>query len=123
MHRLLLLEDDPRLSDQLTRSFAAEHFQVTPVQDLEAFDAAVNGDGAFDLVVLDRMIGAHDAKSRLPAVKKRWPGVPVMVLLHLGPNAIRARSIPCSAVMPLASASSPSAKNRLSPALGRAPVE
>ncbi len=43
-----------------------------------------------------------------------------IVVRHWGVKAMRARSIPCSAVMFVTSASAPSVKNRLSPATGSA---
>lgn len=80
MRQILLVEDDPKMSDQLAHSLADEGMKALPVLSAEALRETISGDGGFELIVLDRMMGALDTKCLIPQLKERWPHVPVLVL-------------------------------------------
>ncbi len=56
--RILLIEDDEKVSKAVSRGLEAEHLAVDTVGDgLEALDTARTG--SYDLVILDLMLPGH----------------------------------------------------------------
>lgn len=79
---LLLIEDDPRLRQDLESHFHARGFAVTACAGgLQGRDAL--GREAFDLVLLDIMLPGLDGLSLLDELR-RQQGVPVMLMSALG---------------------------------------
>ena len=81
--RILLIEDDRRLLESLKFQLEKEDFTV---------DACTTGDdglyfvlqGAYDLVILDRMLPGMDGISLLRRLRREGGAVPVILLTALG---------------------------------------
>jgi two-component system OmpR family response regulator len=93
--RILVVDDDPHLRDVVVYTLEREGFAVTAAADGRAALAALEQDGAFDLVVLDVLMPELDglevcrrlrARSRVPVVflSSRDEDVDKIVGLELG---------------------------------------
>ncbi|WP_294265419.1 response regulator transcription factor [uncultured Sphingomonas sp.] len=82
-HRILLVEDDPRLREQLANQLVAFGHTVTAAADGPA-GLSFLATGAFDIVVLDWMLPTLDGLSLLREVRSRGLRIPVLMLTALG---------------------------------------
>jgi len=79
MARVLLVDDDVGFLDVLTRLLTVrKHEVVTCTSGQEALEAL--GEGVFDMVISDLIIGEFGGLKVLEAVRDRMPQVPVIVL-------------------------------------------
>lgn len=77
--RLLIVEDERRLADIMARVFRTERYAVDVAYDgRTGFDLAVTG--AFDAIVLDRMLPGMDGLDLLEALRAEWVDTPVLML-------------------------------------------
>ena len=77
--RILLIEDDEKVSKAVSRGLEAEHLAVDTVGDgLEALDTARSG--SYDLVVLDLMLPGLHGTELLKRLRQVNAEVPVLVL-------------------------------------------
>ncbi len=77
--RLLLVEDEKRLSDALAHILRKKGYQVDTALDGETgFDLA--SEGTYDLVILDRMLPKRDGVSILRELRTLGYGMPVLFL-------------------------------------------
>lgn len=81
--RVLLVEDDPRLSAVLARGLGEEGYHVDVVPDGDAGLAAAALD-AYDAVLLDLMLPGQDGLGVCRALRRRKVRVPILVLTALG---------------------------------------
>lgn len=103
--RLLLVEDDPRLREDLDAHFRQRGFRVTVCGDgSHGLEAA--GREAFDLVLLDIMLPGLDGLALLESLR-REQATPVMLMSALGAEQDRIsgftrgrRRLPAEAVQP-----------------------
>jgi DNA-binding response OmpR family regulator len=77
--RLLLVEDDPKLTKMLGRGLREEGYDVTAVGDGEAGLAALR-DGGFDACVLDVLLPGRDGFSVLAEARAAGVTTPVVIL-------------------------------------------
>ena len=77
--RLLLIEDEPRITSFLLRGFASEGFEAESAADgLEALDTVVRFDP--NLVILDLGLPGIDGLDLLRRLTEHRPEVPVLIL-------------------------------------------
>ncbi len=77
--RVLLVEDEPRLSETLSRGLKAEGFVVVAVSDgINGLHEAVSHD--FDVVVLDIMLPGHSGYEVLRRMRSQDVWTPVLML-------------------------------------------
>ncbi len=77
--RILLIEDDEKVSRAVSRGLEAEHLAVDTVSDgLEALDTARTG--SYDLVILDLMLPGLHGTELLKRLRQANADVPVLVL-------------------------------------------
>src|SRR5579864_1403610 len=77
--RILVIEDEPRLRDFLSRGLAAEGYAVEEAADGETgLDRALAGPHA--LVILDLLLPGSDGLEVLRALHERRPELPVLIL-------------------------------------------
>jgi two-component system, OmpR family, response regulator len=77
--RVLLVEDEPRLSETLSRGLKAEGFVVVAVSDgIDGLHEAVSHD--FDVVVLDIMLPGHSGYEVLRRMRSQDVWTPVLML-------------------------------------------
>ena len=77
--RILIVEDEPRIREFLTRAFEAEGYAVTPVGDGETgLRRAISGD--HDLVVLDLLLPGRSGLDLLPEIRQYEPDLPILIL-------------------------------------------
>ena len=77
--RILLVEDEIKVADFVTRALTAESFSVDIAHDgLEGLELASTYD--YDLVILDLMLPKINGTEVLRRLRKQNPGVPVLIL-------------------------------------------
>jgi len=76
--RLLLVEDDPMIGEQLLELLRAESYAVDWVRDGELADAALHAQN-YDLVLLDLGLPKRDGMSVLRALRTRKQVMPVLI--------------------------------------------
>jgi len=76
--RLLLVEDDPMIGEQLLELLRAESYAVDWVRDGELADAALQAQN-YDLVLLDLGLPKRDGMSVLRALRSRKQVMPVLI--------------------------------------------
>ena len=94
--RLLLIEDDTRISHFLVRGLSEEGFAVDTAADGEdgAFKA---GDSAYDVIILDVMLPKKDGWEILRSLQGRAQRPPVLVLTAKDDVADRVRGLDAGA--------------------------
>jgi two-component system, OmpR family, response regulator len=90
--RILLIDDEPRILNFVSRALTAEGFDIETAQGGQAgIDAAVaNG---FDLIILDLRMPGVDGTTVLQRVLARKPDQAVLVLSALGDPASKVRAL------------------------------
>jgi two-component system OmpR family response regulator len=77
--RLLIIEDDPKILRSLDKGLRAEGYEVATAADgVEGHRLAAAG--AFDCVILDRMLPGRDGLEVLAELRRAGNDVPVLVL-------------------------------------------
>jgi DNA-binding response OmpR family regulator len=93
---ILVVEDEAAIADFLERGLGAEGFVVRTAADgVEGERLALSG--AFDLVILDRMLPGRDGLEVLAAIRHEKPTVPVIVLTAKGEIADRVEGLDAGA--------------------------
>lgn len=83
MHRILIIEDDPRMSALLRRGLEEEGFSVAQAHDgLAGKDIALQED--FALLIVDVMLPTLDGLSLCRQIRKARPRLPILMLTALG---------------------------------------
>jgi DNA-binding response OmpR family regulator len=79
--RILVIEDERRLSKALTRGLELSGFAVDTREDgREAFEHLLLHHSVYDLVILDLMLPGMDGREICTALRDRKIGVPILVL-------------------------------------------
>jgi len=87
-HRVLVVDDDPTVSDVVRRYLEQDGFEVRLAADGLAALAAARAEPP-DLVVLDLMLGGIDGLEVCRRLRRERPGLPVVMLTALGEEADR----------------------------------
>lgn len=98
MH-LLLVEDDPRLSEYMREALGREGYSIevcATVDEAQAYMSTLTNE-APSVVILDRMLGRMDGATLIPKLKARYPEVGVLVLSSLDMPSEKARIIDAGA--------------------------
>ncbi len=82
-HHILIVEDDLRISDILSRGLSENGFAVTPADSAEMARELVQ-DESIALVVTDIMLPGEDGISFCQWLRKTYPNLPVIMLTALG---------------------------------------
>jgi len=78
-----VIEDEQRLAELIGKTLRREFFEVTVRNDgFEGYDEAVTG--AYDVIVLDRMLPSMDGMTILREIRQRRVDTPVLMLTALG---------------------------------------
>ena len=93
MKQILLIEDDQKLSALLETSILEDGFAVETVGSEENLDRTLRGEHHYDLVVMDRLIGALDTKTKTNDLRQRWPEIPILVISAINTPTERAELI------------------------------
>lgn len=83
MAHIVVIEDEPRIVDFLTRGLEAGGFEVSSARDGEIGQKLALGDRV-DLVVLDLMLPRRSGTDVLRTLAQERPGLPVIVLTARG---------------------------------------
>lgn len=78
--KILLVEDDVKLSEHLTTNLRDEGFQISSALSETELRERIASNERTDLVILDRLLGTTDAKTYVPQMKVKWPHVPILIL-------------------------------------------
>ncbi len=76
---ILVVEDEPKVADLLSKGLRAEGYTATIARD-GAEGAQLGLDGDFDLVILDIMLPKKDGRAVLREIRSRKPHVPIIML-------------------------------------------
>jgi DNA-binding response OmpR family regulator len=87
-HQVLVVDDDPTVSDVVRRYLEQDGFRVRLATDGLAALAAVGAETP-DLVVLDLMLGGIDGLEVCRRLRRELPDLPVVMLTALGEEADR----------------------------------
>lgn len=74
------MEDDQRLQQHISASLQQHGFAVTPVADAHELEEIFFSPVTFQVVILDRLLGAVDTKDLVPRLKTHCPHVPIVIL-------------------------------------------
>jgi DNA-binding response OmpR family regulator len=77
--RLLIAEPDASLAVLLQNRFQHEKFSVHLVASAAAL-SSMNGDSAFDIVLLDLNLPGIAGVACMPDLQRRWPDVPIILM-------------------------------------------
>lgn len=80
MEWILVVEDDERLGQHTCGLVESASYHPQLVSKVSELDELILGRQNFQLIILDRLMGGLDTKIRVPALKKRWPAAPILVL-------------------------------------------
>ena len=81
--KVLIVEDEPRLAELIRKTLVREQFEATVAHDgCDGYAAAASG--AFDVIVLDRMLPGMDGMTIVRELRNRRIGTPVLMLTALG---------------------------------------
>src|ERR1700722_6196882 len=95
--RILIIEDEPRIRDFLTRAFRAEGFTATAVADGGGGGRhAISGEHA--LVVLDLLLPGLNGLEVMTEIRHYQPELPVVILSARADLATRLRGFELGAV-------------------------
>ena len=78
--RVLLAEDDTKLSTHLVDSLSRQGIFVSAVSARAELEDALSGTTSFDAIILDRLLGLFDTKSIIPFLRERRRLTPVLIL-------------------------------------------
>jgi two-component system OmpR family response regulator len=80
---VLVIEDEPRLAELIAKTLRREFLDATVRTDGgEGFDEALTG--AYDVIVLDRMLPSMDGMTILEGLRRQRVDTPVLMLTALG---------------------------------------
>ena len=92
-HRILVVDDDPTVSDVVRRYLEQDGYLVRLAADgAEALTAAAALPP--DLAVLDLMMPGIDGIEVCRRLRRQWPDLPVVMLTALGEEADRVLGLP-----------------------------
>jgi two-component system phosphate regulon response regulator OmpR len=86
--RVLVVDDDPRLRELLSRYLGEQGFEVVGAADAPAMDRALARTGA-DLLVLDLMLPGEDGLSICRRLRVTSPALPIVMLTARGDEVDR----------------------------------
>ncbi|MDY0011293.1 MAG: two-component system response regulator OmpR [Rhodocyclaceae bacterium] len=87
-YRILLVDDDARLRDLLSRYLSEQGFGVKPVADAPAMERALHREH-FDLIVLDLMLPGEDGLSICRRLRAAENPIPIIMLTAKGDDVDR----------------------------------
>lgn len=91
--KILLLEDDSKLSSHLTKVFSEQGWQVLAAQSIEELETSLLSENDFDLLVLDRLIGRQDSLTKIKEIKSKAPQAKILILSSINLPEERAKWI------------------------------
>jgi DNA-binding response OmpR family regulator len=94
--RILIVEDEPGISDFLRRGLEAEGYEVACAADGTAGEGQARS-GRFDLVLLDLMLPGRDGLEVLASIRRTLPGLPVILLTARGQVSERVEGLDAGA--------------------------
>lgn len=80
MQRILLVEDDPRISEHVSKLLQTEGMTVDSVTSVSDLENVMAKPVEPQVVILDRLLGPQDSKVKMVALKKRWPTAAILVI-------------------------------------------
>jgi two-component system, OmpR family, response regulator len=93
--RVLIIEDDIEAAQHMADDLAASGIVTDVIHDgSEALESG-RGDGAFDVLIIDRMLPGRDGLSLLKALRERGVATPALFLTAMGAVADRVAGLRC----------------------------
>lgn len=78
--RILLVEDDQKMTAHLEENFREQGFITTSLSSAEEVTEVLKSPLQVDVILMDRLLGPIDTKVFVPLVRKKWPQTPIIVL-------------------------------------------
>ncbi|MRW89898.1 response regulator [Duganella sp. FT80W] len=94
--RLLLIEDDVRSAQYLMRGLAESGHVADHIADSRT-GLAMAGEGIYDVVVVDRRMPGLDGVELVSALRRRDPGIPVLMISALSSTQQRVEGLKAGA--------------------------
>lgn len=90
---ILLVEDELKMSEYLTKSFESEGHHVETCVDFESLENLLTlpSDFSPEVIVLDRLLKNQDASESIPRLKKKWDQSKIVVLSAIGSSLEKSR--------------------------------
>ena len=92
MHAVLLVDDEPAITDNLAPFLQRAGFEVTVAADGDAALARIQAREP-DLVVLDVLMPGTDGRAVLREVRRQGRTVPIILLTQVGESGERAMAL------------------------------
>jgi Response regulators consisting of a CheY-like receiver domain and a winged-helix DNA-binding domain len=80
MNKILLIEDDTRLTEHISKLLQTEGMNLTAVSTETELESTLAGKEVFQVILMDRLLGNFDMKSKVSDVKRKWSQTPILVL-------------------------------------------
>ncbi len=80
MYRMLIVEDDQRLADHVSKLATNAGFACRRISTVEELDYCIETEGDLSVIILDRLLGGVDSKSRVRKCKNLRPKTPILML-------------------------------------------
>lgn len=78
--KLLLIEDDERLSEHLIQNLKDHGFLALNLRNQNEISSVLKSNSVVDFILMDRLLNTFDTKTILPQLRQKWPSAPVIVL-------------------------------------------
>lgn len=78
--KVILIEDDSKLSIRLTESLKEHGFSTIPLASRTEVDEILESHITPDVILMDRLVGGFDTKLILGRIKQKWPLAPLIVV-------------------------------------------
>jgi DNA-binding response OmpR family regulator len=80
MTKALVVEYNSKVVDHLSKLLLAESFSSVVISEENQLAQVISGKDQFSVIVLDRLLGSFDTKSKIAEMKRKWPEASILVL-------------------------------------------
>lgn len=91
--KLLLMEDDTKLSQHLSESLGRQGFLVSPLGTKDELLERLRSPARYEVIVMDRLLGPSDSKAYLADIRQKWPSAALIVLSAINTPNERAEAL------------------------------
>jgi two-component system, OmpR family, response regulator len=93
METILVVEDDPRITDHICELLRSAGFSPFHVADVAGLEACLADRQEFSAILLDRLFNGIDTKTRISFMRSKWPLTPILMVSAINTPLERAESL------------------------------